>query len=313
MIIKILLILLLCVAFFSLVLLFSPMLLSVNSSTTALKEGSVIFCFAHPFILKILFSFASNSIELFLFSYRLYPFPKSSKRSGRPKPDKKIKETIAPEPDPEKQPSMPHIPELTPSKPAERESTQEEAAATDKHQSIDHQIEPPKDDDGLAQSVSEEREKIESAEEKPLKRGFGAKLKRFKRILQFIASQKKLAKKSISWITRILKSLFSCIKINRFSMQVTAGFEEPSVTGWLHGLYVSLFHALDLQHNRTVQLRFDPVFDNCDIVEISGTFQVRTSIFALILPLINALLFFPYFSAFILWRKVKRLKAELAT
>lgn len=148
-------------------------------------------------------------------------------------------------------------------------------------------------------------------EEKATTTSLRSKIDKWKQIVQFSLNQRKVAKKAMKWLGRVIGKLLRVVKIDRLSMHLKAGFEDPAFTGSLHGFYTGIIHGLDIDEYKHVKLNFEPVFDNDDIFEFEGSVSIRTSLARLLWPVTVALFTFPYISAFILWRRIKKMKAAM--
>ena len=113
------------------------------------------------------------------------------------------------------------------------------------------------------------------------------------------------------WLGRVIGKLLRVIRIDRLSMYLRAGFDDPAFTGSLHGFYTGIIHGIDIGQYKHIKLDFEPLFNDEDIIEFEGSLSVRTSLARLLWPVLVALLTFPYVSALILWLRIRKMKKRL--
>ncbi len=189
-----------------------------------------------------------------------------------------------------------------PAKEDNKEQDIEESSQEQDTKESDHKKETKED-------VIPQSEKSDKKVEKP---SLKKKFEKFKKIVTFVIDQKKIAVKFTRWIIRIIKNLFRVIKFDCIKFDIKAGFEDPSITGMVYSVYTGVFYTLEIHDAKQLKLNFNPVFTNKDVVTFfQGSLSLKTSLGRLILPITNALLFFPYYSAFILWRRYKKIKKLL--
>jgi hypothetical protein len=152
------------------------------------------------------------------------------------------------------------------------------------------------------------REHSEKKEEVPIqKKGWKAALNKFKsnKVL-FLIRQNKWRNKIISWAFRSLCRFIRLFKIRRIKVHVRAGLSDPASTGKAFGYWMGASNALELESNKRISMKFDPVF-NEECLEVSGLVALQTSLARLALPVILAIVSFPYLSTLLVWRASKRL------
>lgn len=138
------------------------------------------------------------------------------------------------------------------------------------------------------------------------------KIRKFSPVVRFIIQQKTTLTRVVRWIGRIGYRLIHFIAFDRFTLYVKAGSEDPSVTGIAHGIFNAVFHGLEIRENKKVYCKFEPVFSNTAVCEYSGTIRAKTTLYRLIVaPVVAAVLYFPYWTAFSQWRNYKRLKKDI--
>ena len=148
-------------------------------------------------------------------------------------------------------------------------------------------------------------------EKKDTPTSLSTRINKWKLIIQFSLNQRKIAKKAMIWSGRVIGKLLRVVKIDQITMQIKAGSEDPAFTGSLHGFYTGIIHGLDINGHKHIKLDFEPIFNNRDIFEFEGAVSVKTSAVRLLWPALVALFTFPYISALILWRRIKKMKAAM--
>ena len=112
--------------------------------------------------------------------------------------------------------------------------------------------------------------------------------------------------KIVRWLRRSLPRFFHLLSIRDLSLQVRLGLSDPGETGALYGYFLGASGALADQRNKNRRLVFDPVFER-ECLEAEGGLRISTSLFRLCIPLIFALLTFPYLHTFLLFRRARRM------
>lgn len=148
-------------------------------------------------------------------------------------------------------------------------------------------------------------------EEKTVIPSLGNRIAKWKQIVEFSLNQRKIATKAMKWIGRVVGKLLRVVKMNRLSLSLRAGFEDPAFTGSLHGFYMGIIHGLDISDYKNIKLDFEPLFNDEDIIEFEGSISIRTSLAQLLWPVTVALVTFPYLSAFILWLRIRKLRKRM--
>ena len=148
-------------------------------------------------------------------------------------------------------------------------------------------------------------------EEKTTKTSLRSKIEKWKQIVQFSLNQRKIAKKAMKWLGRVIGKLLRVVRIDRLSMYLKAGFEDPAFTGSLHGFYTGIMHGIDIGQYKHIKLGFEPLFNDEDIIEFEGSISIRTSLARLLWPVVVALFTFPYISAVILWLRIRKMKKRM--
>jgi hypothetical protein len=148
-------------------------------------------------------------------------------------------------------------------------------------------------------------------EEKITTPTLSSKIKKWQQIIQFSLNQRKIAGKAMKWLGRLLGKFIRVVRIERLSLYLRAGFDDPAFTGSLHGFYTGIMHGLDIGQYKHIKLDFEPLFNDEDIIEFEGSVSIRTSLARLLWPVVVALFTFPYVSAVILWLRIRKMRRRL--
>jgi len=145
--------------------------------------------------------------------------------------------------------------------------------------------------------------------EKPAYTGDGGwqKVKHVYSILRDVNNRRAFAK-ALRWFKRTLGLFFKMIRFYRFRLHVKAGTGDPAETGMIYGYFMSLDRFIFSLH-QNVDVRFSPEFSS-DTFECCGSIAVRTSFARVLLPLLTALVTFPYLTAYFVLRRYKKNKSS---
>jgi hypothetical protein len=95
------------------------------------------------------------------------------------------------------------------------------------------------------------------------------------------------------------------IRFDHFRLHAKAGLDDPAETGKIFGLYIALNDVL-FSSRKNVDVRIEPYFSG-DTLEFHGSVCLRTSIARISIPVLAALMTFPYFTVLIVWWRLKKL------
>jgi len=310
MIIKLLVILLFIVLFFVLLALFSPIYCLYNSKDKAYSKSVFVLFIIHPSVFRISYMLSLKKYKLSLFNLFHYP---SIKKAEEPVDGINEDEPISEEE--EISFDSDEVSDIYDY--VEEEDEAGKVSSYHEEEPAPEYVPPPEKKEPEEQQHYEKKPEEKKQKEEPIqvdveevkKPGFFSKLEKWKMWYHFINGQKKIAGKAIRWLTRFMKRLLTIIKFDYIAMNIKAGFENPFYTGMSYGAFTGLHHTLDLEDNRFFMLNFEPSFDNKDSLEFDGAVSIRTYLFRILIPVIEALILFPYVSAFILWRRIKKFKA----
>ncbi len=128
----------------------------------------------------------------------------------------------------------------------------------------------------------------------------------------YVLRSRQWRRRVLRWAGRVIGSARRAVVVDRCDVRVTGGFEDPSVAGKLFGISEGVRCALNAPRPSRTSLRFTPVFDR-ECLEIRGSTTVRTSAAGLVRPLAVAVVTFPFFRTYHVYRHVKRMGKETAT
>ena len=132
------------------------------------------------------------------------------------------------------------------------------------------------------------------------------KIKYFYSILRDVNNRRAFSR-MLRWCRRVPGLVFKMIHFYRLRLYAKAGTGDPAEIGKIYGYYVALDRLIFRQH-RNVDVRFTPEFSS-DMFECCGSIAVRTSFARVVLPLLTALVTFPYLPVYFVWRRLKKNKS----
>ncbi|HUI92290.1 MAG TPA: DUF2953 domain-containing protein [Chitinivibrionales bacterium] len=188
--------------------------------------------------------------------------------------------------------------------PEEKEPPEPHPKMEEKKPSVSHEEKP--------RSIVQEHphgEKIEEEEgaaEKG-KRPFSDKLIPLKKAWVFLGDSS-FRYKVLRWLLKLFLSLVGAVSFRIVSARVKAGLFDPALTGKAYGYFTGLRYALITEKSSCKEILFEPVF-NDEPFSAEGGVALSSSMARLCLPIVFAVLTFPYLHAFILYRRSKKIKA----
>jgi hypothetical protein len=138
--------------------------------------------------------------------------------------------------------------------------------------------------------------------EKP---SFSEKLIPLKKIMVFLKDPS-FRTKILRWLGKTVKGVFRAISVSKVTAQVKAGLLEPGLTGVAYGYFTGLKNMISTEKSSRGEILFEPVFNN-EPFAAEGGIEISSSIARLCLPVIFAVLTFPYLHAYILYRRAKKI------
>ncbi len=124
----------------------------------------------------------------------------------------------------------------------------------------------------------------------------------------FFLRQHRYQMRVMQWLKRVIVTVFRIVRFDKFTVVIRGGIGDPVVTGILYGTLTSIKQALQTGIGRPHSLEYEPDFDTVPSLTGSAAIKLHTSLFRVFLPLIVALLTFPYLSTILLWLRVRKLK-----
>lgn len=148
----------------------------------------------------------------------------------------------------------------------------------------------------------EEKPRIDTKPVDPEVSGW-QKVKNIYSILRDLDNKKVFAK-ALCWCRRLFLLCFKIVSFHRFRLHTKAGAGDPAETGKIYGYYVALERSCFSLH-QNVDVSFSPEFTG-DMFACDGGISFRTSFIRVLLPLLVALVTFPYLTAYFVWRRFKK-------
>jgi hypothetical protein len=125
------------------------------------------------------------------------------------------------------------------------------------------------------------------------------------RTIIILLHRQRVAGKMVRWCGWTLQACFKMIRFDHFRLHAKAGLDDPAETGKIFGLYIALNDVL-FSSRKNVDVRIEPYFSG-DTLEFHGSVCLRTSIARISIPVLAALMTFPYFTVLIVWWRLKKL------
>lgn len=111
-------------------------------------------------------------------------------------------------------------------------------------------------------------------------------------------------RKLFRWSFRLLRLSLKIIRFDHLQVHAKAGFEDPAETGKIYGYFAAL-HSVVFNIRKNIDVRLEPQFMR-NVFEVEGSVGLKTSIAAILMPFVVAILTFPYLSVFFIWRRLKK-------
>jgi hypothetical protein len=294
MVVTILLFLLIIFLAVSAIILLAPVTVACFGSVKESAAAVEIFgWWLHPKVLRCVFDIKKKAVIVFACGrFRIFS---SGTREG---PEKKG--PVAPLKDLSGDEKKEPLPELQQQKQQERASISSRELP---HVPPEEQPEAEKHDE-----TPEEQNRVdaEGAAEKE-KPSFSEKLVPLKKVMVFLKDSSFRAK-ILRWLGKTVKAIFRAISLRSVTARVKAGLLDPSLTGVAYGYFIGIKNMISTEKSSCKEILFEPVFDN-EPFAAEGGIEISSSISRLCLPVVFAVLTFPYLHAYILYRKARKLKA----
>ena len=120
--------------------------------------------------------------------------------------------------------------------------------------------------------------------------------------------------RAFRWCSRVVRLSFRIVRFDHFRLHAKAGAADPAETGKFYGWYVAAARGLFSRQKKfdpRVDVRFEPQFSG-DALEIEGSMGLRTSIARAGVMAGVAFITFPYYTAYVVWRRIKKLQQRTA-
>jgi len=166
---------------------------------------------------------------------------------------------------------------------------------------------PDEDKQNDARGFVDAPPRREKQSDEPPKRKPGLFERLRKSPVVFFLRQHRYQMKVIQWLKRVIVAVFRIVRFDKFTVVIRGGIGDPVVTGILYGILTSIKQALQTGIGRPHSLVYEPDFDIVPSLTGSAAIKLHTSLFRVLLPLIVALVTFPYLSTILLWLRVRKL------
>ena len=130
----------------------------------------------------------------------------------------------------------------------------------------------------------------------------------FKRVYVFLGNAS-WRKKVLSWMLRSILQFFKIVSFTKFKLFVKAGLDDPAKTGKAFGYFLAAKHALSDGSPKRFDIAYEPDFNN-EIFEAQGEIEMATSVGRLCMPVIMAVLTFPYVHTLVLYLRMRKIRME---
>lgn len=110
------------------------------------------------------------------------------------------------------------------------------------------------------------------------------------------------------WLIASVVRFFHIVSVSRFKLYVKLGLSDPGQTGQAYGFFIAMKNALADTGNSRKEILFEPVF-NSEVAEAEGAIEISSSLARLCLPLVLAVVTFPFLHTLMVYLRVKRIKA----
>jgi hypothetical protein len=281
----IILLLLLAIVFFA------PVTVSCSGSLTeAGPAAEILGWWLHPNVLKCVVDIKQKAFSVVAFGkFRIF----SSGAGELPEekvpaaPPEDVSVEGKPEPLPEPQQQQQQRPSFSAEEPPHY-STAEQSEA-EKHEETSEQ------QDHVDAEGSIEEEKVPYSEKMiPMKKAW------------LFIKDSFFRGKVLRWLKRFLLALPRILKVNCCSIRLKSGFSDPAITGAVYGYYIGLKNMISSEKQPRSEMLFEPVF-NDEPFTAEARIEISTSIARLCLPVVFAVLTFPYLHAYLLYRRSKKI------
>jgi hypothetical protein len=281
------------------VLLFAPIKLSCSGSYTGSARQAAFYLFwLHPGVLRCDFNGKKRSISIMVLGrYRLFSSEEDQAPEAAPAPGTGGADQFA----------------------HEKPVIERPAPPDGNEKSYDHRSSGPapkqkkskKPPEGSVDKQKKEKANDDSGRE--TKGLFGFLQDPVVRRVKVFLVDAKWRYKIFRWLRTSVVRFFHIVSVPCFRLHVKLGLSDPSDAGRAFGYYIALksvimdtgVNAGRLRHQR--ELVFEPVF-NRELIEADGRVEISSSIARLCLPVVLAVVTFPFLHTFILYWRARKIK-----
>ena len=285
-------------AFLLLVVLLAPFRFFTEfAMSTEARSGTFFASWIHPRMVGIRYDIAHDLAELTIFGRRLKTKArdadaqeKTGKQTGSSKETVTEKKESALE---EPTPVQPTPVQPTPAQPAQQTIKPSIPAANVPPESFTSTASGDKNDlphPSTWSRFAQFRKRMVS---------YWRKLQATWRILQ----RHHMASRALRWCMRLLSLSLRVVRFDHVRINVKAGMEDPAELGKIYGWYAA-GNRLLFGSRKNIVLRFEPQFMRNSLA-FDGSIGIRTSAASVLMPIVIALLTFPWLRAFFVWRRLK--------
>jgi hypothetical protein len=249
--------------------------------STETRSGALLLSWIHPRIVGVHYDFADELAELTVFGKRVKTFAretdaleKSRKSADTRSSPGRVKKEHSPE-DPVRQSAKPAGPAASP-------SPEPSSSAGDNQ--------PASPEPTTWSRFAQFRMRMFS---------YWRKLRATWRILH----RHHMASRAFQWCMRLLSACFRVVRFDHVHINVQAGIEDPAELGKIYGWYAAGSRLL-FGGRKNIALRFEPQFMQ-NRLAFDGSVGLRTSAARVLMPVVVALITFPWLRAFLVWRRLK--------
>jgi hypothetical protein len=262
----------------SAIILLAPVIVSCSGSVNKDSvSAEVLGWWLHPKAVKCVVDIRKKAVSVFAFgSFRIFS------SLARESPEGKKTVTLPADLAEDEKPG------------SQKQKRQEKASFTSQEQP--HQT--PEEHE----KTPEEQMRDDAEIEKP---SFSEKLNPLKKVLVFLKDPSFRAK-IFRLLARTVHAVFRTVSLKKFTVRIKAGLFDPSLTGAAYGYYIGFKNMISTEKSSRAEILFEPVF-NDEPFSAEGGIEISSSIARLCLPVVFAVLTFPYLHAYILYRRAKKI------
>lgn len=130
------------------------------------------------------------------------------------------------------------------------------------------------------------------------------------RTIYSILDRQHVPARAFRWCSRVVRLSFQIVRFDHLRLHAKAGIADPAETGKLYGWCNACAAGL-FSRQKNTEVWFEPLFSS-DALEVEGSMGLRTSIARAGFMAGIAFITFPYYTAYVVWRRVKKLQQKAA-